>query len=230
MLSEKIKSKVLNEKLKEMLFHGSKFRTNNFDSISNNSSVINSIKNSLYTYGYDESIGYFFIIVDPNNEGFLFTRKTYNDNGLKVTHDFVIATEEFNEIKEFCLLLNINLAKDKYTELLRSTDPLTIPYSIESVFSRLYFAPRNNSYKKPKKAKTLGLLIWNLFLSKDLDNEFKDNLSEYEISLINMYTNGEVNSPDINLIISIIIINHIKYICENNININSIYNFILNDI
>jgi hypothetical protein len=226
MLSEKIKSKVLNEKLKEILFDGSKFKTNNFDSISSNCPVY-SINNFLYTYGYDNAIGYFFIIVNNEKEGFLFTRKTYKDIGT-VTHDFIVATEDFIDIKEIFVLFDINLAKDSYIELLRSNNFADIPYSINAVFSRLYFGPRNNSYKKPKKAKILGLIIFNLFLTKNTNNEFSDVLNKYEENLIIMYKNGESNSQDINLIISIIIINHISYICENKININTIHNFILN--
>lgn len=233
MLSDKLKFKVITKELKNIMFDSNtnKFKSHDLSLICKDS-VIKSFNEFMYSYGYDESIGLYFVIVNKENEGFLFVRKAYKEENRITTHDFIVVTEYFKDVRGVIELFEINKIRENYYELLKCEQYKDINYSIDSVLSRLIFNIRSDSYKNPKKAKTLGLVITNIFLNSQ--NEYLKEFSDIELALINNYKqslNNDFDSHrDINSIVAYIIINNIEYIVKNNVDINLIFNKIISDI
>lgn len=177
------------------------------------------------SYGYDQNgLGYYFIVVTRNYEGFIWFRNSYkNESGNYETKDTIIATVKFLQVKEIFKAFNLNNFKEVFID--RFHDRLSgkekTEFSLNHILANISGYSITSITKKEIKSKVIGMLaLW--LLIKEPRQPFNRKLSDNFLLKLKKQAQRFSGVFYVNDYLAYIIIEYIEYILKNNIDIESI--------
>lgn len=242
MFSKNKKIELLLNEVETNFFKNNKFKTNSLKEL-NERFPVKKINDFQFTYGYDEGgLDYYFILINKEREGFIFSRYQFKEAGVYTHRDFIRATKSFEGIEAiFENILSSSILRESYISRMYRDNPSEIEFSFQEVLSNIVF---NHSLQRPQKAKIMGLLALSIFqeninayedentfffdrgveklnrlkvLTQEVESDYHDNIVEYS---------ALIDSDDVNTLISKIIICDIEDLLKKEINLSTIYDFL----
>jgi hypothetical protein len=230
LLSNTEKLSYLENVVKNKFFKDKKFISNNLKEIDSNL-VVKKYFNGQLSYGNsNDCFGDYLIFTDKNNEGFLYMKNSFLENGSYQRYKKIILTKDFIDINNiFLTYFNIDNLREEYIKYMYVDILNNYDLSFERILSSLYFYSDRSIYKKNTQIKFLGLFILNIYFYKEnglscINNEsIKDNLY-YSINTYKTYYKKDISSIEnhtfllnINKIILNFILIHMDYLLKKNI-------------